>query len=144
MKTRLLLVVIATALTSIAAFAGEPPKGDKKGGPPKGPADLAYDDLQKLLGDRAKLSQPHFKAISKAGIDFLMKNPTHNRAADVVRQLSEYAGSTLRDKALQPQIPVYIATLKYDILDARIMAESDQQKVAIAALDAGAADAEMR
>lgn len=144
MKTRLLLVVLASAFVSLVGFAGEPPKGEKKGPPPKGPADLAYDDFTKLLQDRSKLAQPHFKALSKAGIDFLMKNPTHNRAADVVRQLSEYAGAVLRDKATQPQIPVYVATLKYDVLDARIMAETDQQKTAIAALDAGAADAEMR
>jgi cytochrome oxidase Cu insertion factor (SCO1/SenC/PrrC family) len=146
MKTRLLLVVLASAFASLAGFAADAPKtGDKKGPPQKSPADLAYDDFAKLLNERAKLAQPHFKTMIKSGIDFLMKNPTHNRAAEVVRQLSEYSGNVLmRDKATQGQVPVYVATLKYDVLDARIMAESDPQKAAIAALDAGAADADMR
>src|SRR5436190_14301963 len=125
MKTRLLLVVIATAFASLSALAADAPKsGDKKAPAQKTPADLAYDYFAKLLNERTKLAGPHFKALIKAGIDFLMKNPTHNRAAEVVRQLSEYAGNALREKALAPQVQVYISTLKYDVLDARIMAET--------------------
>jgi glutathione peroxidase-family protein len=144
MKTRLLLVVLASAFVSIAGLAAEgPPRGDKKAPPPKGPADLAFEDFMKLIADRSKLGQPHFKKITTTGIAFLTKNPTHNRANEAVRQLAEYPAS-LRDKALAPQRTVYITTLKYDLLDARIMAETDEAKTALAALDAGAADAEMR
>lgn len=143
MKTRLLLVVLATAFVSIAGLAADAPKGEKKGPPPKGPADLAYDELVKLIQDRAKLGQPHFKKITTTGVAFLNQHPTHNRAADAVRQLADYP-SSLRDKTQGPLRTLYISTLKYDLLDARILAETDEAKTALAALDAGAADAEMR
>ncbi len=143
MKTRLLLAVLATALTAWTGLAAEGKSADKKGAA-KTPADLAYDEFTKLVADKAKLAQPHFKKITTAGIAFLTKNPTHARAADAVRLLAEYPSATLRDKAFAAQRPVYLATLKYDVLDARIMADTDEAKAAIAALDAAAADADMR
>jgi peroxiredoxin len=142
MKTRLLLVVLATALLPLAGLCAD---GEKKAAPPKSPADLAYDEFNKLIGDRTgKLDQPRFKKIITAGISFLNQNPTHGRAADVVKALGEYPANALRDKPLLPQRAVYITTLKYDLLDARIMAETDEAKTALAALDAAAADADMR
>jgi hypothetical protein len=145
MKTRLLLLVLATALAPLAGWSADAGKsGDKNGSAPKSGADLAYDEFTKLVADKSKLAQPHFKKISSAGIAFLMHNPTHARAAEVVRQLTDYPNTVLRDKALAPQRPVYLANLKYEVIDARIMAESDEAKTAVAALDAAAADAEMR
>jgi cytochrome oxidase Cu insertion factor (SCO1/SenC/PrrC family) len=143
MKTRLLLAVLATALTAFTGLAADGKSGDKKN-TAKSPADLAYEEFMKLVADKAKLAQPHFKQVTAAGIAFLTKNPTHARAADAVRVLGDYPTSMLRDKPLAAQRPVYIATLKYDVLDARIMADSDEAKTALAALDAAAADADMR
>ncbi len=153
MKTRLLVLGLISCLTLAGgAYAQDKKGGDKKGGDkkgapaPKSPADLLADEFYKVRNQQgAKQDQAQFAKVIAAGIAFLQQFPTSGRAADVVRDMGNYASDKLRDKAVAPMRGVYVSQLQYEALNARYKEGlSEEAKAAIAALTASAADAEAR
>lgn len=149
MKIRFVVIGLISSLTLCGVVQAQAPKGgDKKAAPTaqKSPADLAADEFYKVRNQQgAKQDQAQFAKVIAAGIAYLQQYPTQNRAADIVRDLGNYATEKLRDKATAPMRPVYVTQLQYEALNARYKEGlSEEAKAAIAALAASAADAEAR
>jgi peroxiredoxin len=162
MKTRLLVLGLISCLTFAGGLqaqskknrgGGAPSPGDRppaekteKKAAPKSPADQAADDFYKVRNQQgAKQDQAHFTKVIAAGMAFLQQYPTHGRAADVVRDLGNYASDKLRDKATAAMRPVYVSQLQYEALNARYKEGlSEDAMAAIAAVATSAADAEAR
>lgn len=143
LSTRLLaLLVLAVSAGLIPAVAQAP----KAAAPQRSPADLAADEFYKLRNDgAAKQDQARFTKVLQAGLVYLEKHANHWRAVDVVRDLGNYGQSVLRDKSQASMRAVYAAQLKYELVSVRYKEElSPEARAAFAALDAAAADAEVR
>lgn len=147
MKTRLLLPLFALFIAiSPGAFAQSGPKaGEKKAAPVKTPGDLAFDEFNKVRNDPAgKPDQARFQKVIAAGLGYLTEFPTHGRVNDAVRDLA-YFGMTMREKTTAPYRPMFVAQLKYEVINARGKEGlSNDAKAAIAAVDAAACDFEAR
>ena len=154
MKTRLLVLGLISCLTLAGSLhaqekkngGGAPGSGEKKAPAPKSAADQAADDFYKVRNQQgAKQDQAQFTKVIAAGISFLQQYPTHGRAADVVRDLGNYASDKLRDKAVSAMRPVYVSQLQFEALNARYKEGlTEEAQAAIAAVAASAADAEAR
>lgn len=138
----LALLVFALAAPVVPASAQTP----KAPAPQRSPADLAADEFYKLRNDAAaKQDQARFTRVLQAGLTYLEKHANHWRAADVVRDLGNYGSAVLRDKSLASLRAVYAAQLKYELVSVRYKEElSNEARAAFAAVDASAADAEVR
>ena len=97
MKSRLLTLALVCSLgLGSAVLAQAPAKSGSKGGEkkapaPKTPADLAYDEFNKVRTDKAaKMDQARFQRVIAAGLDYLITNPTHGRVNDAIRDLAAY------------------------------------------------------
>ena len=95
MKTlRLLSAFVALVLPATFSFAADP----KPAAPEKSPADLAYDQVVKLIDDKeAKQNQARLNAISKAGIEFVIAHPAHPRTGTLIDKMLRWTGM-LKDK----------------------------------------------
>lgn len=89
MKLRPVIVALLTAFSLAGAVCAQAPAAKAAKAPEKSPADLAGDAFGKLYSDKeAKLSQERFTQVIAAGLDFLIKYPTHWRANNVIKDLA--------------------------------------------------------
>jgi peroxiredoxin len=144
MKLRLLALVL-TGLLSLdgAALAQSSKSGDKKA-PAKAPVDPVYDAFEKVRKEPGgKMDQARFQRVVAAGMEFLMKNPTHARAGDAVRDLAFFGRGI--DAKEAPLRTAYASLLKLDVTRSRYAEGlSDPAKAVLAALDAAVADNDVR
>src|SRR5688572_28015671 len=93
MKSRILILALVCSLGLVASAIAQAPKaskdGDKKAPAPKTPADLAYDEFNKVRTDKTgKMDQARFRSVISAGLAYLMEYPTHARVNDAIRDLA--------------------------------------------------------
>ncbi|WP_414664074.1 TlpA disulfide reductase family protein [Horticoccus sp. 23ND18S-11] len=149
MKHRLLtLALIGSLGLSHLVLAQAPAKsgdkgGDKKAPAPKTPADLAFDEFNKMRSGAGKMDQARFQAVINAGTSFLTQYSTHGRVNDVVRDLA-FWGSNIDQKQAALRTS-FASLLSLEVTNLRFKEGlSDPAKAAIAALDATVADFNMR
>ncbi len=150
MKTR--FTPVAAALCALV-FAGvalaQAPKagdkgGDKKAPAPKTPADLAFDEFDKVRKEQGPRDQARFQKVIAAGIAYVTKNPTHGRVNEVVRELAFYGNNNLDAKQAALRTS-YISNLRLAATNERFKEGVTEPAVAaLFAIDAAAADAELR
>jgi peroxiredoxin len=145
MKTRLLLATVLCAFAT-AAFAADAPKGggDKKAPPPKTPADLAWDEFDKTRKEPGPKDQARFAKVIAAGIAYMIKNPTHGRINDAVRELAFYGNNNIDPKQAALRTS-YLSNLRLALTNERFKdGVTDPVAAALLATEAAAADAELR
>lgn len=145
MKRPLLLLALLTGSAFAAPLLAQAPKSPEKKAPaPKTPADLAFDEFNKVRSEAAgKPDYTRFQKVIAAGIAYLTTHPTHGRVNDAIRDLA-FFGSTL-DRAQAAQRVSYASALKLEVTNYRYKdGLSDPAKLVIAALDAAVADFDVR
>jgi glutathione peroxidase-family protein len=139
--TLALVCCCTIAGTVLAQAPGKAP--DKKAPAPKTPADLEYDEYNKVRTSSAKKDQAQFQKVIALGTAFLEKNPTHSRVNDVVNSLAFYPNAI--DKKEAAQRTSYLSFLKLDVTNLRFKeGVGDPAKAALTAVDAAVADFEVR
>lgn len=153
MKIRLLTTAMACTVLFASATLAQPPaksggKGGEKGGEkkapaPKTPADLALDEFNKARQEAGPKDQARFQKVIRAGIAYLTQYPAHGGVTGAITNLAFYAGGIdSKQTALRTS---YLSNLKFAITDYRFKdGVSDAAKTVLAALDAAAADFEVR
>ena len=157
MKLRLLTTAMACSILFASATLAQPPgksggkggdKGGDKGGEkkapaPKTPGDLALDEFNKVRGETGPKDQARFQKVIRAGIAYLTQYPTHGGVPGAITNLAFYAGGIdSKQTALRTS---YLSFLKLEVTNYRFKdGVSDAAKTVIAALDAAAADFEVR
>jgi peroxiredoxin len=146
MKSRLAVLAFLCCSALVGAALAQAPGGkapEKKAPPPKTPADLAFDEFNKVRTGPAKKDQAQFQKVIALGTGFLEKNPTHGRVNDVVNSLAFYPNTI--DKKEAAQRTSYLSFLKLEVTNLRFKEGiSDPAKAAMAAVDAAIADFEVR
>ncbi len=148
MKSPLLLLALACSLGfSAPAFAQAPKSGDKGGDKkapaPKTPADLAFDAFNKVRTEQGKMDPDRFRRVIVAGLAYLTEHPSHGRVPDAVRDLG-FFGSNIDRKQTALRVS-FSSALKLEVTNYRYKeGVSDAAKTVIAALDATAADYDVR
>ncbi|MDP3071668.1 MAG: TlpA disulfide reductase family protein [Opitutaceae bacterium] len=153
MSTRLLFASCLCLLVCGSTVLAQAPKGGAKGGDkggekkaaaPKTPADLAYDEFNKARTDPGPKDQARFQKVIAAGVAYLVKYPTHGRAGDAVRDLAFYGNNNTDAK--QPALRTsYLSNLRLAVTNERFKeGVSDPTGAALQAVEAAAADAELR
>jgi peroxiredoxin len=145
MKTRLLTLVMICLLGAGAVVLAQAPgaKGEKKAPAPKTPADLALDAFNKVRGEAGPKDQARFAKVIAAGMAYLTEFPTHGSAAGAINNLAFYASSF--DKKQPALKTAYVSLLKFEVTNAKYKdGVTDNAKAALAAVDAAAADFEVR
>src|SRR6187551_198948 len=120
MISRLLTLALVCCLTIAGTALAQAPGGkasDKKAPAPKTPADLEYDEYNKVRTGPAKKDQAQFQKVIAMGTGFLEKNPTHSRVNEVVNSLAFYPNSI--DKKEAAQRTSYLSFLKLDVTNLR-------------------------
>lgn len=144
MKIRLLSIALLCCLPG-ALLAQAPKKDEKKAPAPKSASEQAFDEFQKVRNRQgAKQDQGRFQEIVNAGMKFLVAHPTSTRANEVVNLigLSYPMGIDSKQPALRGQ---YLALLRLEIANQKYKdGVTDQVAAAMAAVDAAAADADVR
>lgn len=144
MKTRLLALALFCCFTG-ALVAQAPKKDDKKAPTPKSASDLAFDEFQKVRNRQgAKHDQGRFQEVIGAGMKFLSAHPTSGRANEVAVYLG--LGYPMSVDSKQPELRAqYLALLKLEAANQKYKdSVTDQVKAAMVAIEAAAADAEVR
>ncbi|MBL9200519.1 MAG: TlpA family protein disulfide reductase [Opitutaceae bacterium] len=145
MSTRILLTSVFCAF-SVAAFAAEAPKGGdpKKAPPPKTPADLAWENFDKVRREPGAKDQARFAKVIDAGIAYITKNPTHGRINDAVREIAFYGNNNIDSKQAALRTS-YLSNLRLAVTNERFKdGVTDPVTAALHAVEAAAADAELR
>ena len=145
MKTRLLAAALLCCVTSShLALAQTPPaKTDPKKAPAKTPADLAFDEFNKVRGEGGPRDQARFQKVIASGLAYLGTHPTHGRVPEAVNGLAQYANSI--DRKQPALITSYFSFLKLEATNLKFKdGVTDPTKAALAALDAAIADFELR
>ena len=144
MKKRFLTLALACCI-SATLFAQAPKKDEKKAPAPKSASEQAFDQFQKIRNaPGAKQDQARFVALINAGMTFLTQHPATSRANEVVNFLGvQYPmGIDSKQPALRMQ---YLSLLKLEVANQKYKdGVTDPVKAAMAALDAAAADFEVR
>ncbi len=144
-----LRILLTTALCacSAAAFAADAPKGgdkDKKAPAPKTPADLAFDEFDKARKEPGPKDQARFGKVIAAGVNYIVKNPTHGRINEVVRELAFYGNNNIDPKQAALRTS-YLSNLRLEVTNQRFKdGVSEQAVAALLAVDAASVDAEVR
>lgn len=146
MKTRFLALVLVCCCMLVGAAVAQAPggkAGDKKAAPTKTPADLAFDEFNKVRTASGTKDQAFFQKVIAAGVAYLAQHPTHGRVNDVVKNLA-FFGNAIDSK--QPALRTsYLSFLKLEVTNLRYKeGVSDETKAALAAVDAAMADFEVR
>lgn len=118
--------------------------GEKKAPPPKTPADLAFDEFNKVRTEAGgKMDQARFQRLIAAGIAYLTQYPTHGRVNDAIRDLA-FFGLSIDSK--QPALRTsYSSNLKLEVTNQRYKdGLADPAKAVLSALDAAVADYDAR
>lgn len=117
--------------------------GEKKAPAPKTPADLALDEFNKVRGEAGPKDQARFQKVIRAGAAYLTQYPTHGGVGGAITNLAFYAGTI--DSKLPAVRTSYLSFLKLDITNLRYKdGVSDAAKTLLLAVDAAAADFEVR
>lgn len=145
MSIRFLFTTVFCALAA-AAFAADAPKGGdpKKAPPPKTPADLAWDNFDKIRKEQGPRDQARFNKVIAAGIDYIVKNPTHSRINSAVVELAFWGNNNIDAK--QPALRTsYLSNLRLAVTNERFKdGVSEPAVAALHAVEAASADAEVR
>jgi peroxiredoxin len=133
-------LVVAFSPWSPAAEPG--PRKEKE----KSPADLAYDEISRLVGERdAKQDQARFQKIIAAGMNFIVAYPTHRRTLDVIGGLASYGANNLRAKGQGSLQASWLSLLEYEVLNYRLKEGlTDEARTAIAAMECAVAGIRVR
>lgn len=146
MKTRLLTAALICCLCAPGLALAQAPKKDEKKAPaPKSASEQAFDAFQKVRNTPgAKQDQARFEALISAGMTFLTAHPATNRSNEVINYLG--VGYPMTIDAKKPELRMqYLSLLKLDLTNQKYKdGISDQVKAAMAALDAAAAEFELR
>lgn len=146
MKTRLLTAALIWCLAVPGlALAQAPKKDDKKAPAPKSASEQAFDAFQKVRNaPGAKQDEARFQALIGAGMTFLTAHPATNRANEVVNYLGVNYPMSIDSK--KPELRMqYAALLKLEVANQKYKdGITDPVKAAMAALDAAAAEFELR
>lgn len=138
-------LLLSALACGVAAFAQPPKGGDPKKAPaPKSPADLAWEEFDKVRKEPGAKDQMRFAKVIAAGIAYLAKNPTHSRANDAVRELAFYGNNTIDAKqgALRTS---YLSNLRLAVTNERFKDGITEPGVAaMLAVEAATYDAELR
>ncbi len=141
--------IVFCALAGGSALLAQAPKGGDKGGEkkapaPKSPADLAFDEFDKARKEPGTKDQARFQKVIAAGITYLVKNPTHGRVNEVIRELAFYGNNNI-DAKQAPLRTSYLSNLRFEITNQRFKdGVSEQTVAALLAVDAASVDAEVR
>lgn len=145
MKLRTLAAALACCLVITPVVFAQAPKGggEKKAAPPKSPADLAVDAWNKARNEPAGKTAAGFANVVAAGMSYVAQYPTHGQINSVVNQLATFAGG------IDPKQPAlrasFLSLLKLEVTNQRYKeGVTDPVKAALAAIDAGIADFELR
>jgi alkyl hydroperoxide reductase subunit AhpC len=149
MKSRLLTVALVCLFGLGSAVLAQAPKsgdkgGEKKAPAPKTPADLAFDEFNKIRTEQGgKMDQARFTRLINAGIIYLTQYPTHGRVNEAVRELA-FFGLAIDSK--QPALRTsYSSNLKLEVTNMKYKeGVTDPAKAVLAALDASVADFDAR
>src|SRR3954469_25049024 len=117
MKTRFLTLVLlcvagtagATMMQAQGAKKSAEKGADKKAPAPKTPADLAYDEFNKIRNEPGAKDQSRFQKLIGAGLTYLLQYPTTGQVGNVVNHLAFYPGSI--DKKQPAQRTAYLSLL---------------------------------
>jgi len=116
---------------------------EKKAPAPKTPADLAFDEFNKVRAAPGNKDQARFQQVISAGTSFLAQYPTHGRVNEVVNNLAFYGNAI--DKKQAALRTSYLSFLKLEVTNLKYKeGVSDNAKAALAAVDAAIADFEVR
>ncbi len=136
MHRLLVRLAVGLALSLATAFAAEPAKE-------KSPADTAADAFFKLRDAKdAKPAPDRMQQVLKAGMAFIIENPTHSRTGAVITSLATF-GTTMNDKSQAALRDYWRAQVSYEVTNRRMGAEDDV-RAALAALDAAVLASEVR
>ncbi len=136
-------LVCGSALLAQAPKAGDK-GGDKKAPAPKTPADLAFEEFDKARKESGAKDQARFQKVIAAGVNYLVKNPTHGRVNEVVRELAFYGNNNI-DSKQGPLRTSYLSNLRLAVTNERFKdGVSEQTAAALLAVDAASFDAEVR
>ena len=149
MKSRLLTVALICLFGLGSAALAQAPKsgdkgGEKKAPPPKTPADLAFDEFNKIRTEQGgKMDQARFTRLINAGIIYLTQYPTHGRVNEAIRELAFFG---LAIDAKQPALRTsFSSNLKLEVTNMKYKeGVTDPAKAVLAALDASVADFDAR
>ncbi|MEO6244246.1 MAG: TlpA disulfide reductase family protein, partial [Opitutaceae bacterium] len=150
MKIRFTSVaLLLCALSGASPLLAQAPKGGDKGGEkkapaPKTPADLAFDEFDKARKEPGAKDQARFQKVIAAGVAYLLKNPTHGRVNEVIRELAFYGNNNIDSK--QPALRTsYLSNLRLEVTNQRFKdGVSEPAVAALLAVDAASVDAEVR
>lgn len=145
-KSLLTLALLCSLVSGGATLAqAQAPKASAAKAPPaKTPADLAYDQFNKVRSEPGAKDQARFQRIIAAGVGFLVQYPTHGQVNTVVTNLAFYPGAM--DRKTQAELRTsYLSFLKLDVTNAKYKdGVTDPAKAALAGVDAAIADFETR
>lgn len=115
---------------------------DKKA-PAKTPADLAFDEFNKVRTEQGRMDQARFQKVIAAGLAYLTQHPTHSRVNEGIRDLAFFARSI---DAKQPALRTsFTSLLKLEVTNQRYKEGlSEPVSAVLAALDAAIADYDVR
>ncbi len=143
-------ILLAALLTGIVAAPGislaqAPKKDEKKAPAPRPASELAFDEFQKVRNKQgAKQDGARFQELVGAGMKFLTAHPATNRANEVVNFLGVGYPMSIDSKQAELRMQ-YLSLLKLDVTNLKYKdGISDQVKAAALALDAAAAEFELR
>ena len=118
-------------------------KDEKKAPAPKSAADQSLDAFNKVLRESGAKDQARFQKVINAGSAYVMQNPTHWGVNGAVNNLAFYAGSI--DKKQAAARTSYLSFLKLEVANGKYKeGVTDAAKAALAAVEAGIADFEVR
>ncbi len=139
----LCLLVCGSALLAQAPKGGDK-GGEKKAPPPKTPADLAFDEFDKIRKEPGPKDQARFQKVIAAGVAYLLKNPTHGKVNEVVRELAFYGNNNVDSKQMALRTS-YLSNLRLAVTNERFKdGVSEPAAAAMLAVDAASYDAEVR
>lgn len=147
MKTRLLLAaaLICTLPLSGVLHAQGAKKDEKKAPAPKPASEVAFDEFQKVRNrPGAKNDGARFQEIINAGIKFITAHPATGRTNEVVNYLG--VGYPMVIDSKQPELRMqYVSMVKLEATNQKYKdGITDPVKAAMLALDAAAAEFELR
>lgn len=143
-------LVLAALLTGIVAAPGiglaqAPKKDEKKAAAPRPASEVAFDEFQRVRNKQgAKTDAARFQELVGAGMKFLTAHPATNRANEVVNFLGVGYPMSIDSKQAELRMQ-YLSLLKLDVTNLKYKdGISDQVKAVALALDAAAAEFELR
>jgi len=145
MKAACLLLAAAVSLSLPNASWAQRQNQNRKQSAEKTPADLAVEEFTKQRDQAAaKPDQAHFHALIAAGFAVVEKHPTHRQVPAVLGTLATF-GERFNAKTQAALRAAWMAQLHYEVVSEKTSDQLDDDgRAAIASLDAGIANVEVR